>query len=403
MASSAYSRFLADRIQSQSRQLAQRWLERLQAVLPVESIDVFPSATLLDHIPAVLEEIGRALDTPDEEDIAANTAVIEKARELGLLRHEQKASVHQLLREYEILGDVLHAFVEEETRTSPVPHEPVESVQMMGRLNHAVHVLMRTTVDTFTTEYTDTIQRQTAQLEGFNRMASHELRTPLGAIGLGLRLLRKDDVAADPERRAQVLDTLDRGVDRMRQLLQNLERLTRLRESPDLPTTQQIDLGTIVEEVVRQIEPMASARGVEIRISPDLPTALLDVARIELVLTNLLSNAIKYSDPEKPSRWVEVAADPDAGDAPDLLRLRVRDNGIGIPAAAIPTLFQRFVRGHADRDEELGNDGSGLGLSIANECVEALGGILSVESTEGQGTSFVLVLPLAGEDRASPG
>ena len=88
---------------------------RCAALLTVPAGEVFPSEQLLDHIPALVEEIASYLVAPGDREIAANTAVMAKARELGQLRHAQRASVHQLLHEYEILGDFLETFLVEET------------------------------------------------------------------------------------------------------------------------------------------------------------------------------------------------------------------------------------------------------------------------------------------------
>jgi signal transduction histidine kinase len=137
---------------------------------------------------------------------------------------------------------------------------------------------------------------------------------------------------------------------------------------------------------------MADSRGVDIRISATLPTLTVDVGRLELALVNLLSNGIKYSDPEKPERHVEVCeADAQEG----WCRLEVRDNGIGIPQSSLEKIFQRFERGHSDREERLHIGGLGLGLSIADDCVHGMGGHIDVESVEGRGTVFAITLPLA--------
>ena len=119
----------------------------------------------------------------------------------------------------------------------------------------------------------------------------------------------------------------------------------------------------------------------------------VDVGRLELTLLNLLSNGIKYSDPEKPERYVQVSAD---GGAADHCRILVRDNGIGIPAAALETIFARFTRAHGEREDLRGVDGIGLGLAIVQDCVRAMGGRVDVESTEGAGTLFTLTFPLHG-------
>jgi signal transduction histidine kinase len=138
---------------------------------------------------------------------------------------------------------------------------------------------------------------------------------------------------------------------------------------------------------------MADSRQVDLQIGDDLPELIIDRARLELILTNLMSNGIKYSDPDKPARFVRVEAA--ACDAPGHACVLVRDNGIGIPAGSLPSIFDRFVRVHAGRDRELGVRGSGLGLAIAAECAEAVGGSLKVESAERAGSTFFVTLPRA--------
>jgi two-component system OmpR family sensor kinase len=115
----------------------------------------------------------------------------------------------------------------------------------------------------------------------------------------------------------------------------------------------------------------------------------LDAGALELVLINLISNALKYSDPEKPAKYVTVIG----ASRESAFEIRVEDNGIGIPAEAAATVFQRFTRAHANLDEQLGIDGSGLGLSIVEECVTALGGDIRLESEESRGTTFIVTLP----------
>src|SRR5215831_7482488 len=101
-------------MRAEHRVLAARWLERLLTLIPVDAREVFPSESLLDHIPALILEISEYLRQPAKEAIAANTAILDKARELGALRHGQRASLHQVLREYQVLYSVLVTFVLEE-------------------------------------------------------------------------------------------------------------------------------------------------------------------------------------------------------------------------------------------------------------------------------------------------
>ena len=302
-----YAVLLSDRVLAERETLAARWLERLTGMLVVDENDVFPSDKLLDHIPVLIAEIATYLRAPADEEIAANAAVIDKARELGMLRHEQRASVHQLLREYELLGELLEGFVAEETERLDLRPTQRECFDVLRRMTHATRTLMRTTVDTFVSAYTTTIQERNERIRTFNRMASHELRTPLGTLLFAAALLEKDVVQSDPQRLARISATISSNVERLSRLVTNLERLTRLTETLDVPSQQEIDLHSLGKEVAQQLEEMAAPRGVAIRIDPALPALFADSARLELVLLNLLSNAIKYSDPDKPDRLVEIA------------------------------------------------------------------------------------------------
>jgi signal transduction histidine kinase len=127
-----------------------------------------------------------------------------------------------------------------------------------------------------------------------------------------------------------------------------------------------------------------------LRVAEDMPPVVVDVGRLELALVNLLSNAIKYSDPSKAERFVAITARAVAGGGHEIC---VRDNGIGIPSNRISQIFRRFTRAHADRSEHEAVTGVGLGLAIVDDCVIAMNGTITVESTEGDGTTFCLTLP----------
>jgi len=388
-----YALLLSERVSSERETLAARWLERLTGMLIVDENDVFPSDKLLDHIPVLIAEIATYLRAPADEEIAANAAVIDKARELGVLRHEQHASVHQLLREYELLGELLEGFVMEETERLDLKPSTRACFAVLHRITHATRILMRTTVDTFVSEYTTTIQERNERIRSFNRMASHELRTPLGTLLFAAALLEKDVVQSDPKRLARVSTTISANVERLSRLVTNLERLTRLTETLDVPSQQETSLQTLGREVAQQLEEMAAPRGVAIRIDASLPALFIDSARLELVFLNLISNAIKYCDPDKPERFVEVScSDADANDG--MCAVAIRDNGLGIADEDQGTIFERFVRAHAHLDSSHGVTGTGLGLAIVSECVRELGGSIECRSTLAVGTTFVVRLPL---------
>lgn len=392
-----FAEILAQRIQDETSRLASRWLEELTRIVPVDPGEVFPGRDLLDHIPALLHEVGGYLRRPEAEEIGANTSVIEKARELGLMRHRQRATVHQLLREYEILGGVLEGFVASETIRLQLTPTAAECIAVIGRLHRAIQMLQQTTVDTFVAEYTQTIEQQTKRLESFNRTVGHELRNPLGTMQLALALLGKERNAPGVIDTERWLAVLQRNIDHMVGILRSLESLTRAAGTPDTPSRQRIAIDSVAGEVARQLADMAEARGVEIVVEGDMPTLHVDPARLELVLMNLMSNAVKYADPTKPRRTVEVALDGAPCDGH--CTVLVRDNGLGMTQEMLGRIFQPFFRGHAESDERLGNSGSGLGLAIVDECVRALDGRIEVESSPGVGTLFRLTFPSSDGDQ----
>jgi signal transduction histidine kinase len=387
---------IADRIRSEHHALATRWFERLLALLSVDARDIFASESLLDHIPALILEIGGYLREPEGAAIAANTCILGKARELGALRHSQHASLHQLLREYQLLNGVLVTFVMEEIGRLELAPPAAQTITVVSRLNQAVNVLTQSTIETFVALYTETISAQNERLDQFMRMAAHEWRQPLSALQFGVRLLQRTDLTREESDRT--LAAVERSVGHLVELTHKLEAIARMQDLPDNPVVQQVSVTTVAHEAARQLREMAEARGVSVRIADDMPMLFVEFGRLELVLVNLLSNAIKYSDPAKPHRRVEIAG---ALLPSKDCRIEVTDNGIGIPEQALTSIFRRFTRGHADRNGLSDIDGIGLGLAISEDCVRAMGGRIEVRSVEYEGSVFVVTLPSAPPGKAA--
>ena len=390
MTNTDFGDLLAARMRSEHRTLAARWFDRLLEILPVSAREIFPSQSLLDHVPALILEIGDYLGQSEGEAIASNTAILEKATELGALRHTQRASLHQVLREYQVLGSVLTTFIFEELACAGASPSPAETLQLVSRLQRAVDVLAQATVEEFVGLYTKTIGDQAERLDQFNRMAAHEWRQPLAALQWGVRALREN--ALDPPTMERTLAAVERSVEHLIDLTQKLESIARVRRDGDNPVVQTVSISTVGHEAARQLREMADARGVDIRIADEQPELTVDVGRLELAFVNLLSNAIKYSDPDKETRYVEIAAE----EHHDGVRVYVRDNGIGIPQAALATVFDRFTRAHGEDAAMSHVDGIGLGLAIVQDCVRSMRGHIDVQSTEKQGTTFTISLPVHG-------
>jgi signal transduction histidine kinase len=385
---------IAAAMRDQAPSLAAHWLDRLVAVIPVDPNEVFPSESILDHVPVLIHHIADSL-AGTQADVAADSFVIMKARELGDLRYEQEASVHQLLREYELLRSILETFIVDQASALQLSPDVSAVFACVRRLNQTVAVLTQTTVDTFVKRYASTIATQQRRLEQFNRMVGHELRQPLAALQVAVNLIPGDGDGAE-SRPNKAVAVVRRSVDRLVDLTRTITRLSQMMSTDgSQPSTQRVTVATIVREAARQLRDAADARGVSIRVDADLGDVVVDVGQLELLLMNLLSNGIKYSDPAKPDRFVAVEAIGE-GDGPNRpCVFWVRDNGLGMGADQLANIFAPFYRGYGDRDRELGNDGLGLGLAIAQECIASLKGRIDVESTPGDGTSFVVMIPRA--------
>jgi signal transduction histidine kinase len=399
MSPAAHERFeeaIAARMDADRHALATRWLERLMTLIPVPPKDVFPTDALLDHVPDLIQEVAKFISA-DESQIADNMFVVAKARQLGELRYEQHASVHQLLREYELLRSILETFVGDQAEQLGLEPRLDEVLRCVRKINQAVAILTQTTVDTFVERYAATIEDQTRRLERFNQMVSHELRQPLGALQTAATLLRQTEGQTDAERHRRIVAAVERAVTRVIELVGIITKMTVLQGADDTkPGVQRVSLSTVAQEAARQLREMSSDRDVDIVIAPDMPYVTVDVGRLELMLSNLLSNAIKYCDPSKSQRYVEVSL-VQLDDA--ACTFHVRDNGLGMTPQQVEQVFTPFVRAHTERDIELGVEGLGLGLAIVRDCVEAIGASIHVEADPGEGTTFTVTMPVGTHSR----
>jgi signal transduction histidine kinase len=221
----------------------------------------------------------------------------------------------------------------------------------------------------------------------FVAAVSHEFRTPLTTLRQLSEMLVNGRVSSD-ERRQQFYQTLLRESDRLHRLVEGLLNFGRM-EAGQLhyrfePVDPEEFLRVIVADFGREVAP----RGyhVELHGNGSLPSIRADRESLARVFWNLLDNAVKYS-PENRTVWVDLS------DAGRRLAVRVRDRGIGIPAAEQTKIFEKFVRGAASKDASI--QGAGVGLAMARQIVAAHGGDISVESRPGEGSVFTVMLPVA--------
>lgn len=384
---------LARELRRSKEDLTRRWLDRIVARVSIDPNQVFPTNELLDHVPLLMEGIADYLEDPADE-ISADVPVIAKAIELGGLRYEQGFDAHQILKEYEILGGVLFAFLVRSVDDIPEPCSRSELLACAHRLFRAVSIIQQHTTSHYLRLAAEQVRERENRLRSFNRMVSHELKNRIGAVLGAGQMLQEDFVGADEERRTRFSRIVVQNAEAMQEVLNNLVELSRM--EGDSRRQRNVLLPEAAGEVVRQLREMARERGVEVLVDGELPKAEVNAAAVELCLTNYISNAIKYSDPARPERWVRVRGHLRDGDPGCELVVEVADNGLGVPEEARERLFERFFR--AERDRAGGIEGTGLGLSIVRETVEAVGGRAWTEFP-GEGSVFAIALPCrrAGE------
>lgn len=223
-------------------------------------------------------------------------------------------------------------------------------------------------------------------LEGF----SEELRTALGDLG---QLLQDDQIPAAVRRKAA--DLVDAGmgesigfirtaVSRLSRIIDALLRLSRAGRVTY--QRQPVDVALVVRRVVDSLHATTSAKGADVSVRA-LPPAMADQTALEQVFANLVGNALNYLDPARPGR-VEIGG-REGQDAASNTYF-VADNGLGVPPAHLPKLFQAFQRLHQDKAL-----GEGVGLALVRRLVERMSGNIWAESSPGAGTTFFFTLPAA--------
>ncbi|MFH8901582.1 sensor histidine kinase KdpD [Streptomyces coeruleorubidus] len=210
---------------------------------------------------------------------------------------------------------------------------------------------------------------------------SHDLRTPLAGIKAAVTSLRSEDVEWSEEDRAELLEGIEEGADRLDHLVGNLLDMSRLQTGTVTPLIREIDLDEVVPMALGGV-PEGS---VDLDVPETLPMVGVDPGLLERAMANLVENAVKYSPSGTP---VLVAASALA----DRVEVRVVDRGPGVPDEAKERIFEPFQRyGDAPRGA-----GVGLGLAVARGFAEAMGGTLDAEDTPGGGLTMVLTVRAAG-------
>jgi PAS domain S-box-containing protein len=239
----------------------------------------------------------------------------------------------------------------------------------------------------------DAERRARAEAEEANRAKfeflttmSHELRTPLNAIAGYVDLLELEIRGPITAEQRSDLARIRRSQTHLLGLINDVLNFARIETGHVNFTLQDLPADEVLAEVEPLIAPQVAARGVtyEHRCPAPVPVLHADPEKLRQILLNLLSNAVKFTP---AGGRITLVCDEDAG----VVRFRVEDTGIGIPADKLSSIFEPFVQVNAGYTRT--SEGTGLGLSISRDLARAMGGELTAESVEGEGSVFTLILP----------
>jgi two-component system phosphate regulon sensor histidine kinase PhoR len=238
------------------------------------------------------------------------------------------------------------------------------------------------------------LEREHAELEKVERVrkdfvinVSHELRTPLASIqGYTETLL--DGAMHEPDLNVRFLTIIRKNAERLANLISDLLTLSRVELQQQKFHIASYRMDLLLADSVDSMMPMAVKKKIEIRIdsTPHHSDVFCDAEAVHQILTNLLDNALKYTS---EGGTITVAAESSR----NMVKVSVRDTGVGIPSEELPRLFERFYRVDKARSRELG--GTGLGLAIVKHLTKSQGGEVEVWSEPGKGSVFSFTLPVA--------
>ena len=245
------------------------------------------------------------------------------------------------------------------------------------------------------------LRRLDEMKNGLLSMVSHELKTPLTSMRMVLHLVTEQKVGPLSDRQKELLTAARDDSERLHQIVENLLDMARIESGKALMEMQACDSRELVQRAVNQLKPSFEAQHVSLQtqMAADLPAVHADSTRIGHVLGNLLNNALRHT----PSGGTVTVA---VREVEEWVEFSVMDDGDGIPKQYLHRIFEKFFRAPGQQ----GSSGSGLGLSIAKDIVQAHGGHIRVDSGEGRGTVFAFTLrPVDGsglhhqasEDRGS--
>ncbi len=275
--------------------------------------------------------------------------------------------------------------------TKPIV-ELTAAIRSIGRQGYGVKVDVKGNSEM--AELGAAFNRMSEQIETHDRVrdefianASHELKTPLATMKLLSESILYDENAS-PEVMRDFFSDVNHEMSRLSRIVTDLLSLVQDDATDAEPTMTTVEFSAMVMRVVKRLSPLADAKGITLTVDTAPVNIRADELRMEQAVVNLVENAIKYTD--RGSVSVILCVEENSA------VLSVSDTGIGIPKEALEHVFERFYR--VDKARSRGTGGTGLGLAIVEKTILLHGGSIDVESKPGEGTTFIVRLPIDAAD-----
>ena len=321
--------------------------------------------TLRDHVPQFIDEMIAAIARHDEEVAAGRPG---SPVEHGLQRLAAGFDIKEVVIEYNVLRGAAHDVAEGAGLRLGADDCRV--------INHIIDDAIAWAVDTFAREQAAERQRRREEYFAF---VAHDIRTPLNAISLTADLLAEDALAEA----ADMLRAMQRNVRRIENLIHRIMEDEHHLDAEEgfHPVRREIDLWPLVHRLLQDVRPVTEAAHIRTaNVVPRHLTLHADAGLLARALQNLVANAVKFA----PGGEIEIGARESA----DGGECWVRDNGAGIAPERIAVIFDK-----RETDPDPTRAGSGFGLAILKQIVEAHGGAIAVESQPGSGSTFRFTIP----------
>jgi signal transduction histidine kinase len=361
----------------------------------ISSSERLTDQDLVDHFPRLFADLIEYF--LKEVDPGTRSRTIEAALSHGKTRWQQGYHLVEVVREL--------AIVERSILDHGIEKFFEENSQWINDIDHARRILdfffedsVAGSVQRYVENYTDQLQTANAKLSIVNqnlsridesrlrliRTVSHELANVLNALTGTVSLISTGN---DEAIRAEMLDSCQRNVREMSELLADLKDYSVLISGAAPVQIEEIDVAIFASEIKASFHAMAQEAGVhfDLRIDSDLEVVRSDRRKIRQIVTNLVTNAINYCGRDRPDKSVLL----EFGLAGNSWQISVKDTGIGIPPEHLDSIFDEFKRVSFPEVVK----GAGLGLAITKRLVEELHGTIEVVSEMGQGSRFAVTIP----------